>query len=229
MYESIDTLSEHLKAAHESSWQRISEPGAFWDAQQRVAIVEEARAALECDVCTARKAALSPNAIVGPHDAATQLPTAAIDAIHRLRTDPGRITHAWFEQITAELQAEAYVELVSVVNSSVIIDTLHRALDLAPPELPRPAPGAPNFERNPDATDIGAWVPVLAADTEMADTGLPQVPNIARSLGLVPSAVQLFFNTFRPHYALKDIDLSISQAQAEFVASRTSAINECFY
>ncbi len=63
----------------------------------------------------------------------------------------------------------------------------------------------------------------------MADTGLPRVPNIARSMGLVPSAVDLFFGTFRPHYSLKDIPLSISQAQAEFVASRTSAINECFY
>jgi hypothetical protein len=63
----------------------------------------------------------------------------------------------------------------------------------------------------------------------MADTGLPAVPNIFRAMGLVPDAVALFFSTFRPHYALKDIELSISQAQAELVASRVSAWNECFY
>ena len=48
-------------------------------------------------------------------------------------------------------------------------------------------------------------------------------------MGLVPDAVALFFGAFRPHYALKDIPLSISQTQAEFVASRVSALNDCFY
>ncbi len=63
----------------------------------------------------------------------------------------------------------------------------------------------------------------------MADTGLPVVPNIVRAMGLVPKAVELFFGTFRPHYALKGIKLSLSQAQAEYVASRVSAMNKCFY
>ena len=59
--------------------------------------------------------------------------------------------------------------------------------------------------------------------------GLPRAPNIGRAMGLVPSAVALFFLTFRPHYALRDVPLAISQAQAEFIASRVSALNECFY
>ena len=69
----------------------------------------------------------------------------------------------------------------------------------------------------------------LAASQELTDTGMPAVPNIARSLGLVPGAVALFFGTFRPHYALQDIPLAISQAQAEFIAARVSALNQCFY
>ncbi len=60
-------------------------------------------------------------------------------------------------------------------------------------------------------------------------TGLPTVPNIGRAMGLVPSAGALFFTTFYPHYQLTDINLSISQAQAEFVAARVSSLNECFY
>ena len=106
---------------------------------------------------------------------------------------------------------------------------LHEALGLDPPDLPRIQAGEPSGRINEDAVDGGAWVPILAAPTDMADTGLPRVPNIARSMGLVPDAVELFFTTFRPHYALKDIPLSISQGQAEFVASRVSALNQCFY
>jgi len=33
----------------------------------------------------------------------------------------------------------------------------------------------------------------------------------------------------RSHYSLSDIPLDISQAQAEFIAARVSALNECFY
>ena len=72
-------------------------------------------------------------------------------------------------------------------------------------------------------------VPVLDAPQDLAHHGLPNVPNIARSMGLVPSAVELFFTTFRPHYSLSYIHMTISQAQAEFVAARVSSINECFY
>jgi len=149
--------------------------------------------------------------------------------IHRIRTDPGRLTPAWFNQITQVISKPTYVEIVSVVTSSVIIDTLHNALGFGLPALPQPGKGQPSGEQNPLAIDDGAWLPILDAPADMADTGLPQVPNIARALGLVPSALELFFSTFRPHYALKDIALSISQSQAEFVAARVSAINECFY
>jgi hypothetical protein len=97
------------------------------------------------------------------------------------------------------------------------------------PGLPRADRVRPSRQINEQAVDAGAWLPILAAPSTMSDTGLPQVPNIARSLGLVPSALELFFNTFRPHYALADIPLSISQGQAEFVAARVSAMNECFY
>ena len=129
----------------------------------------------------------------------------------------------------SQISLQEYIEIVSVVTSSVIIDTLHNALGFGLPPLPAPKPGRPSKHFNNDAVDAGAWVPILAADQTMADTGLPRVPNIARALGLVPGALDLFFRTFRPHYALKDIQLSISQAQAEFVASRVSAMNECFY
>ncbi len=229
MYRPDLSLSEQLKQAHAQTWQTIAAPGDFFDGAARVAFVRTAREALTCDLCEARKAALSPNAVDGEHDHSTDLDPVVVDMIHRIRTDPGRLTKAWFDDVTGVLSKAEYVEIVSVVTSSVIVDTLHNALGLGVPQLPVPRGGRPTKQHNAGAVEAGAWVPILAADTDMADTGLPRVPNIARSLGLVPGALALFFNTFRPHYALKDIPLSITQGQAEFVAARVSAINECFY
>ena len=229
MYPQQLALSEHLKQAHAQSWQKIASAGEFFTAAERVAFVRTAREALTCELCSDRKQALSPNAVAGSHEHSGSLDSLVVDMIHRIRTDPGRLTKAWFDEVVQHIGKPEYVEIVSVVTSSVIIDTTHNAMGLGLPALPQPAAGRPQRQFNQNAVEGGAWVPILAADNDMADTGLPRVPNIARALGLVPSALELFFTTFRPHYALKDIDMSISQGQAEFVAARVSALNECFY
>lgn len=230
MYEDQPLISRHLADAHADAWNRIGGPGAFWTGAERVALVASARAAQACDLCAARADAVSPFAVDGVHDDDGSLPAVLVDFVHRISTDPGRMTRAVFDGVVAAgLTAQQYVEAVSVVCSAVIVDTLHVALGLDRPELPAPRDGEPSGIWNTDSVDAGAWVPVLAADGSMADTGMPAVPNIVRSMGLVPGAVELFFLTFRPHYALKDVPLSLSQAQAELVASRVSARNECFY
>lgn len=230
MYPPDTLVRENLRGAHVASWQRIAEPGSFWRGSERIGIVTEARAALACSLCDERQAALLPN-VIGNHQNATNLDPVVIDAIHRIRTDPGRLTKSWFDAVMAAgISQQAYVEMVSVVNSAVIIDTLHRALGLDLPELRTAVEGEPSGDYNPDAVDDGAWLPVLAAEQVVkAETRMPTAPYIGRAMGLVPSAVELFFQTFRPHYALIDIPLAISQAQAEFIAARTSALNECFY
>jgi hypothetical protein len=193
-------------------------------------MVVAAREALDCLLCSERKSALSPFAIGGTHSGDNNLDSTVVDAIHRISTDPGRLTLSWFESvIDTALSQNAYVEMVSVVTTSVIIDTLHQSLGLPLADLPAPQPGPATREAAGDTVDEGAWVPITRASREMSDTGLPVVPNIFRALGLVPQAVALFFSTFRPHYALQDIKLALSQSQAEFVASRVSAMNECFY
>ncbi len=229
MYDDSLPLSPQLRAAHDAALISICEPGPSWTGAERRAMVESARAATDCTYCAERKAALSPNSVTGEHQDPTDLPPLVVDAIHRVRTDPARLTRSWFETVAAEIGQPAYVELVSVVNTSVIIDTLHAALDQPLPALPQPSAGDPTQAATGDVVDDGAWVPITRAARDMADTGLPMVPNIFRAMGLVPEAVALFFSTFRPHYALKDIELSITQAQAELVASRVSAWNECFY
>jgi len=232
MYEDTRyAVSPTVIERHREAWRLIAAPGAFWSGAERVQMVAEARAATACALCARRKAALSPFAVDGEHDAVSDLPPVLIDMIHRLRTDPGRYTRTVFDGVLADgISREHYLEAVSVVNAAVIVDTLHAALGLPLPDLPTPESGAPIGQPAPDVVDDGAWVPLTRVDDRTATiTGLPGAPNIARSLGCVPSAVALFFTAFRGHYALRDIPLAVSQAQAEFIASRVSALNECFY
>jgi hypothetical protein len=233
MYPNNVSLADDLKQAHAQSWQTLAAAGDFFTGAERVGFVRCAREALTCSLCRHKKESLSPNTPSSvdneSHDGDSQLNATIVDMIHRIRTDPGRLTKSWFDDVTKEISKKQYVEIVSVVTSSVIIDTLHNALGLGLPTLPIPISGRPRRQFNDQAVEGGAWVPMLAGSSAMTDTGMPAIPNIRRALGLVPSAVDLFFTTFRPHYALRDIDLTINQAQAEFVAARVSAINECFY
>lgn len=229
MYAENPLLSQILRAHHEQALQTIAGVGDFFTGAERVEMVRVARGALDCQLCAQRRSSVSPYSTQGAHDGPWALNDAVVELIHRLRTDPGRITKAWFDAITQKVSKQAYVEVVSVVASSVIIDTMHNAMGLGVPQLTPPRPGQPNKQYNEQAVEDGAWVPLLAVPNSPTETAQPQTWNITRALGLVPNALELFFNTFRPHYALQDISLSLSQSQAEFIAARVSALNECFY
>ena len=230
MYQKISSLTEELKTAHETAWNKIAGPGDFFSGEERLEMIRAARDADDCELTLARKNAISPFAVTGEYVGDYLLDSNTIDVIRRIASDPGRLTKAWFDQVIANgLAPEEYVEVVSVVTTSIIIETLHQALGLAQPLLPQAREGNPRKVLNSGAVEIGAWLPVLDVPSQTADHGLPKVPNIARSLGLVPGALQLFFGTFSPHYSLSNIQSSLSQDQAEFVASRVSAMNECFY
>jgi|SRR5262245_7596799 len=220
-----------LIEAHSDAWSRIGAAGGFWSAAERVAFVAESRRALDCALCNQRGASLSPYTVEGEHDCISSLPRAAVELCHRLTTDPGRLTRRWFEGLlTTGLDARHYVDAVSVIASSIVIDGLHRMLGVALPSLPRPRSGAPSGVSSAAARDEGAWVPIEPrATAEPTDTRLPAVPNILRALSLVPDAVALFFRTFMPHYRLSGGNFAISRPEIEFVAARVSALNQCFY
>ena len=153
----------------------IASPGPFWSGAERVQMVAEARAAMHCDLCRRRLEALSPFAVQGSHDTASDLPAALIDMIHRLRTDPARYTRSVFAGVLAAgIPSERYIEAVSVVNAAVVVDTMHASLGLPLPDLPAPEPGEPTGQPTPDVVDDGAWVPITrVSDRNVSDTGLP--------------------------------------------------------
>src|SRR2546421_488281 len=73
---------------------------------------------------------------------------ALVDVRHRIRTDAGRLTGRWFEDVLAGGLAEtAYVELVAVVTMVAGGDYFARALAMPPLPLPEPLPGAPSRRR----------------------------------------------------------------------------------
>ena len=92
MYPATLPLSDGLKSAHAQTWELIAQPGDFFTGDQRQKMVRAAREALTCYYCEERKAALSPNAVTGEHDDSTGLDDVIVDVVHRIRTDPGRLT-----------------------------------------------------------------------------------------------------------------------------------------
>ena len=196
-------VAAEVAAAHTATLHSIAEPGAWWSGADGLAIARETRAA------------------AGQHDSEDVLPPIAVEAIHRIRNDSGRLTRRWFDDlIDMGLQPEAYVELASVVASVVIIDTFAQGVGLPLPPLPEAVAGAPSFERSDDVVDAGAYLPLARKGRA----------HILRSLGLVPSASQLFFRTFNPSYYMRpNQEFALTRAQVELLASRVSAVNECFY
>src|SRR4051794_28791558 len=109
-------MRSDLAAAQDEAWRRLGLRGTWWTGAERIAIARECREATECAFCATRVGTLSPWTLAARHPVADPtLPAPAIEAIHRIRTDPGRLGEAWFQQLRdAGLAEGAYVELVSV-------------------------------------------------------------------------------------------------------------------
>ena len=127
-------IRSDLAEAQATAWREIGRPGTWWTGPERVAIAAEVRHAPGCALCTARKLALSPNAVGGDHSAITDLPAAAIEAVHRAATDSGRLGEGWYRGLG--LDDERYVELIGVLAVVVAVDTFRRAAGLALWPLP---------------------------------------------------------------------------------------------
>src|SRR5215831_14194413 len=94
-------VRDDFAAAHTRFWQRLASPGAWWTGAERVAIAAEVRQTRHCMLCRERQKALTPAAIEGQHDHLSTLPEAAVEVIHRVVTDPGRLPRLWFEKTMA--------------------------------------------------------------------------------------------------------------------------------
>ncbi len=231
-------IREDLREAHRAVLEHLRRPGCWFAGAERLAIAAEARRALQCPLCRERKAALSPEHARGEHATGGGLPAGLVDVIHRVRTDPGRLSRAWFERVIADgTSPEEYVEAVGIVAFTAGIDSLCRALGVPLHRLPPPVAGEPSRHRPQGLREGIAWVPLLAPeDASGSDADVygdfTFVPNIVRALSLVPDHVRMLRRWSAAHYVdLVDFDArrAIDRQQIELVAARVSALNECFY
>lgn len=231
-------VRDDLRAAHATVLEYFRRPGSWFSGAQRIAIAEESRLARRCPLCRERKAALSPEHAEGAHATQGMLPSALVDVVHRVRSDPGRLSRRVFETaLAAGVPAGEYVEAVGIVSFCAGLDSQCRALGIPEFPLPSPLPGAPT-RYVPEGLKEGiAWVPLLApedASGPEADlyAGASFVPNIIRALSLVPDHVRLLRHWSDAHYVtLTDLSArrALDRTQIELVAARVSARNECFY
>lgn len=231
-----------IRQAHRRFWERLAGPGSWWTGMERVAIAQETRNAVSCELCRTRKQALSPYARNGEHDHGGRLPEPAVDAVHRVITDQSRITRAWVERNDAEgFSKAAYVELVGIAVAVFSIDEFHRALGLALEPLPVPRPGDISRYRPIHlAEDIG-FVPTVPPDGAVgAEADLwpnGRTANVVRALTLVPDALRDWRELSDAQYLSfqemghfeQNPERALSRLQIELIAARVSAINDCFY
>lgn len=228
---------------HNRYWQRLAAPGNWLTGAERVAVAKEVRRAGSCQLCSQRKAALSPYQVEGSHDTASDLSAAMVEVVHRVITDSGRLTRSWFDGIVRQgLKVEHYVEIIGTLVHVLSIDEFCRGIGVALHELPEALAGDVSQYRPAGMVeDAAAWVPMLydiEAVSPEADLWQGTMDgNVIRALSLVPDEVRSLLDLLKIHYLENEefMDLekspqgSLSRIQTEVVAARVSAFNGCFY
>jgi alkylhydroperoxidase family enzyme len=236
-------VREEIVASQRRAWDSLGAPGTWWTGAERIAIAREVRAARGCALCAERKAALSPYAVHGVHATASGLAPAVVDAVHRITSDPGRLSRRWADDVfDAGITDAQLVEGIGVVCLVMLVDGFARAIGADAPALPEPLPGEPTRVRPAEAIDEGFFVPTIpyaiGARPELALFDPDAfVPNVGRGLSLVPAAVRTARDLMAAHYMTyaqvstdwEPADRPIDRSQIELVAARTSAKNDCFY
>ena len=238
-------IRNDIVEAHREAWRRIARPGCWWNGPQRVAIAAETRVARACPFCAERKQALSPYAVSGQHDRAQDaLPDSALDAVHRICTDQTRITEDWLRKLDNKgLSDGHYAELLGIVVAVLSIDVFHIALGIPLEPLPQATAGEPSNYRPGSAKPVNGWLPTITKNASRGTAeedlyqDMPIAPSVIAAMSLVPDSVRLLKLLAKVHY-LSEIDVgnpvadggrALTRPQIELVASRVSAINECFF
>jgi hypothetical protein len=234
--DSVYPVRDDLAAIHEKQLNELGEAGTWGAGAQRLAIAQEARqAGYDAGV-------LEPPAEADPKVDVT-LAEVAQRVVRRLAVSPKDVDEAFYDQAIADgLSDEEYTEIVGIVSRVTDIDIFTRGIGVPLRPLPSAKPGQPSRERPESAIKEQAWVPTVPNPPEGGDfanalyDGHPK-PYIVRALSLVPDEL-------RAHLALEEIQYlplhrileadyqhheGLTRAQAETVAGRVSAINECFY
>ena len=219
-------VPQALKTVRNDTSLALAAAGDWLYGRQRVAAWSEVRRAATDPLDRARRAAVSPFAVEGDHSATEDLPAAAVEVVHRLASDPGRLSRAWAQKAVADLGEEVYTELVAVASIATVVDRFDLVMGDPLRSLPDPVDGEPARVRPDGMGDVGAWVS-QSLDKQRA--------NVSRAVSLVPETEAVWRSVVDSHYSRGgdfvnlNWERALSRPQVELVAARTTALNECFY
>ena len=211
-------------------------PGTWGTGAERIAVAVEARRA--CVKAGVLEFSDDFSALNDVH-----LPSVIKEVIAQLAVSPKDIDQAFYNNaISAGLTDAEFVEIVGLVARITNLDIFARGIGSQLKLLPAPEPGEPSRKRPPEAKMELAWVPTVPNAPDgglLADEpygGQPK-PYIMRAMSLVPDEVRLHVGLEQVQYLPLQHILTydyqhhngLTRAQAELVAGRVSALNECFY
>ncbi len=228
-----------IRAAHAQRLDEIASPGTWFDAKTRVAIAAEARNANGCKLCSRRTAALSPLAVDGMHDSLDDLPEPVIEVIHRIATDPSRLSQRWYRNCLERADGRGICRdcgrhLLDDLTRYVCARSRNRAIATSR------AKGRRTGARAPSRGETGRRLGVVGCAPgrweRWGDQFGPAASNIRRALSLVPDEARAWFDVVDTQYLnaeqMRDFDTmhrAIDRAQIELVAGRISFLNQCAY
>ena len=192
--------------AVERAWDHLTGPGPILTAAQRHEVITVAR------VAWAGSAAPDPaHGVVG-------------EAAFWLASDAEGLRATTIDDFEKRgLDRFAYLEIVGIVGLLANIDFYARGLGSEPPRLPEPDGAAPTGDIHPDAELATLWVP---------SAGAPGAPHVLDALPSEGVALrELHESMYVEMRSVGDrtyADL-LTKVQIEYVAARTSYLNECFY
>ncbi|MBO22384.1 MAG: hypothetical protein CMM26_08460 [Rhodospirillaceae bacterium] len=236
LYEESDfPVRADLEAAHQTQFDRFSQPGTWGSGAQRVAVIAAARqACIDAGVLEA-----PDNPGVGSNE---ELPKVVRDIIAKIAVSPKDIDLDFYNAaIGSGLSDAEYTEIVGLVSFICNLDVFARGIGVTPRPLPKPQPGEPSRTRPEEAVQEHAFVPTIPNPPEGGERAKamygPFKPYIMRAMSLVPEEfadhIALERAQYLPLEKIMDFDFDhhdgLTRPQAEVIAGRVSALNDCFY
>jgi hypothetical protein len=201
-------IDPEIDAAHDREWARLAEPGTWLTSSERVAVARTARG--------------------GQPGGDISLSTAA--AALRIHDHPATITQQWIEELEANgVSRLVYVEILGIVARLRALDTFTFGLGRPLRRLPAPTAGEPSKTIVDEARFDGGWVPTVGSAGPPNALSAVQAENNALldlhgHLYLEPRAGDGY--TMGNFAVIRD---GVNRSQMEFVAARTSLLNDCFF
>ena len=230
------SVRSDLDAIHEKQIDQLGDPGTWGTATQRLAVAGEIRQA--CYDAGVQEKPDDPG-----YESDIELPPAARELIRDLTLEPqGFNEESYNAARSGGLSDEEYVEMIGIIARLTCMDVFARGIGVPLRPLPEPRKGNPSGHRPAAATKEHAWVPTVPNLPEGGDDAKEMYgdlyhPYIMRSVSLVPEEMDRHKELENIQYLpmekilIKDYEHheGFTRAQAETVAGRVSAINECFY